>query len=113
MFRGHFHVGKSPKVLRNQVWGFTGREKWPKHRVQAQGPFLPKLKLVWLNQGSGDPPGKAQAGRVGLPATEIVFGADLGPKLSCKQLVLPPKCSNTCPCMPTSTVAYSNHLITP
>ena len=50
IIRGHFHVGKSPKVLKNQGWGFTGREKEPKHRVQVQGPFLPIMETCWSDQ---------------------------------------------------------------
>ena len=47
-----------------------------------RGQSCQHLKVVWLNQGSGDPPGKAQAGRVGLPANRNSIWVDLGPILS-------------------------------
>ena len=62
------------------------------------------LKLVWLNQGSGDPPGKAQAGRVGCPATETSVLVDFGPISSAIQLICTSNLPNNIPCMATTTV---------
>ena len=106
VIRGHYHVGKCPKVLKNQVWGFTSQNKQPNHRVQVQGPKLPSLKIVWLISRSGDPPGQTQAGRVGLPASEFREFCIFGPKLKCVTAHSTSPSSNKIPCMPMVIVTY-------
>ena len=59
------------KVLRFLKTKFGGLRVEKNSRNIAykfRGQSCQQLKVVWLNQGSGDPPGKAQAGRVGCPA---------------------------------------------
>ncbi|MFS7922404.1 hypothetical protein Hanom_Chr03g00248701 [Helianthus anomalus] len=95
------------KVLRFLKTKFGGLRVEKSSRNIAckfRGQSCQSLKLVLAEQGSGDPPGMTQAGRVGLPATETSKWVDLGPNLSVKQLYLASFCSNQLPCMARQSV---------
>ena len=66
--RGHYHVGKCPKVLKNQIRGFTSQDSWPNHRNQSTG-----TKTATNGQTLELPIN---------PGAESANSSDLGPKLS-------------------------------
>ena len=73
------------KVLRFLETKFEGLRVEKSSRngtFKLRDQFCQYTKVVWLKQGSGDPPGKAQAGRVGLPASRKFVWVELGPNLS-------------------------------
>ena len=70
------------KVLRFLETKFGGLRVEKSSRNIAykfRGQSCQYMKLILAEPGSGDPPGKAQAGRMGCPATETSVWVDLGP----------------------------------
>ena len=70
-----------PRFLETKFGGLRVEKNSRNITYKFRGQSCQQLKVVWLNQGSGDPPGKAQAGRVGCPATETSKMGYLSPIL--------------------------------
>ena len=71
------------RFIKTKIGGLRVEKSSRNITFKLRDQFCQYTKVVWLNQRPGDPPGIAQAGRVGCPATEIVFGSYLSPILSC------------------------------
>ena len=67
---------KVPRFLKTKFGGLRVEKSSRNIAYKFRGQSCQYTKVVWLKQGSGDPPGKAQAGRVGCPATEFAKWMD-------------------------------------